>query len=155
MREHVAARFDVGARQVDLEREQPVRDGFEWTRRGRVLVGGASPDRCDHSRAGRFERGQIVFDPRVDAGTREADGVEHAAARRLGDAQRRIARPRERGNRLHGDRAEAARVAQMRDLGAVTEGPGRGDDRVGQADGPEVDRHVDGSAVPKTPTPTA
>ena len=41
-------------------------------------------------------------------GPGKTDGVEHAAAGRFRDAQRRVPRPRERGDRLHGHRAEPA-----------------------------------------------
>ena len=116
--------------------------------RGRcVVVDGATPDRRDDARAARFERGKVVVDPRVDARTGQPDRVDHPAARRLGDAQRRVARPREDRDRLRRDRAEAARVAERRDLGAVPERSRRGDDRIRQPQRPEVDGEVDRRAA--------
>ena len=54
------------------------------------------------SSAGRSSR-----DPRVDARTGQPDRVDHPAARRLRDAQRRVALRREHRDRLRGHRADA------------------------------------------------
>ncbi len=148
MREHVTAILDVRARQVHFDRDDAIGDGLQRSCRGRVLLDAAAPDRRDHARAARFERGKVVRDPRVDARTRQADGVQHAAACGLGDAQRRIAAPRERGDRLRRDRADARGIAQLGELGAVAEGARGSNDRVGQRHGAEFDRGVDGCGGP-------
>ena len=73
VREHVAARFDVGTREVHLDaRSTDPRPPSTARAAVGVLLDGASPDRRDHARAARFERGKIVLDPRVDARTGQA-----------------------------------------------------------------------------------
>ena len=66
----MTARFDVRARKIHLDRDQPIRDGFQRSGRRRVLVDAPTPDRRDHARAARFERGEVVRDPRVDTRAR-------------------------------------------------------------------------------------
>ena len=126
------ALLDVRAREVDLDRDDPVGDRLARPRRRLELVDAPTPDRHDHACSGRLERGQVARDPFVDARAGQADGVQHAAARRLGDAQRRVALRREHGHGLRRHRAEPRRRAQPRQLRAVPERARRGNDRIRQ-----------------------
>ena len=75
------------------------------------------------------ERREVVRQPRLHAGTLQADAVDHPADR-LVHPQRRVALPRLGGQRLDHDGAERAEVDVRRQLGAVAGRARRGHDRV-------------------------
>ncbi len=129
LRGGVGRLVDVRAREVELDRCYTVECGA-----GLCVIGGAeAADRDPERQPELAEPRQRVGEEALAAGVREADRVQHPV-RRLGDARRRIALPRERGDRLRhegvelprdlrrGERVEAA--ARVKQQGALVL-PGR------------------------------
>ena len=133
-----AAAVDVGAADVDLQpahlglRVQPPADLHIFLHR-------KAADVCDHRLVeDRLEPGQLLPDHRVHPGVLQPHGVQHPR-RRLRDAGRGVSEAGGEGGALHGEGAEAVQVVERRELVAVAEGAGGGDDGVCQLDPAEGD----------------
>jgi hypothetical protein len=144
--------FDIGARDVQLQRVDPLRIRQD-PRHFDVLVECSAADVDHHHRAPFAQLGQTFGDEAMDADPLQSDRIEHPG-RRFDDARRRVPFAFGEEEAFDRDAAERCEIDDVRVLDAVAEASARRNQRIGKCERSDLEGEIRHRQCPATASQT-